>query len=74
MRKQKGFTLIELVLFLFVVVGVGSWVWNVVKFASCDFESNFKCEVVHGAGVFVPPLSIVTVWFSDDSSNQGEKQ
>lgn len=67
MRKQSGFTLFELLIVLFVVVGGGSWLWNAVEFASCDFESNYKCEVIHGAGLVVPPLSIVTVWFADDS-------
>lgn len=45
------------------------WIWNAVKFASCDFEGNYKCEAIHGVGVFVPPLSFVTVWFDDDGPN-----
>lgn len=49
-----------------VVLGFGGLVWNAVKLASCDFESNYKCEVIHGAGLVVPPLSLVTVWFADD--------
>lgn len=49
-----------------VVVFLTSWVWNAVKFASCDFESDFKCEVVHGAGVFIPMASLITVWFDVD--------
>lgn len=44
----------------------GSWVWNAIKFTSCDFESDFRCEVIHGAGLFVPGLSIITVWFDTD--------
>lgn len=66
MKKQRGFTLIELLLVLVVVVGGGSWIWNAVKLTSCDFESNYRCELIHGAGLVVPPLSIVTVWFGDD--------
>lgn len=50
------------VLFIFL----GSWIWNAVKFASCDFESDFKCEVIHGAGVFIPMASLITVWFDVD--------
>ena len=42
------------------------WVWNAVKFANCDFEANFKCEAIHAIGVFVPPASLITVWFADD--------
>lgn len=68
MKKQQGFTVIELLVFLVIVGGIGGWVWNAVKLASCDFESNFKCEAIHGAGLVVPPLSIVTVWFADDDA------
>ncbi len=42
------------------------WLWNIVKFASCDFESNYRCEVIHGVGIVVPPTSIITVWFDTD--------
>ena len=52
---------IGIVLFFLV-----SWIWNVVRFTSCEFESNYRCEVIHGAGVFVPFLSIFTVWFDID--------
>lgn len=68
MKKQRGFTLVELGLALVVVVAGGAWIWNVVKLTSCDFESNYRCEVIHGAGLVVPPLSIVTVWFGDDGA------
>lgn len=52
---------------IIVVIGATPWVWNAYKFANCDFESDFKCEVIHGTGVFIPPASWITVWFSDDS-------
>jgi hypothetical protein len=67
-NKEKGFTSIEIIIVLFVVVGFGSWIFNTVKFASCDFEPDYKCEITHGTGVLVAPLSVVTVWFSDDES------
>jgi len=69
MKKQKGFTLIELIfVFVVVVIGGGSWIWNAAKLASCDFESNYRCELIHGAGLVAPPLSLVTVWFADDDA------
>ena len=70
MEKQRGFTLLKLVVLvvLVAVVGIGGWVWNAVKLTSCDFESNYRCEVIHGAGLVVPPLSIVTVFFGDDGA------
>lgn len=66
MKKQKGFTVVELLVLIVLVFCIGGWVWNAVKLASCDFESNYKCELLHGTGLVVPPLSIVTVWFDDD--------
>ncbi len=68
MKKQRGFTLVELLFVLVVVVGGGSWIWNAVKLTSCDFESNYRCELIHGAGLVVPPMSIATVWFGDDGA------
>ena len=41
---------------------------NAYKFVGCDFESDYKCEAIHGIGVFVPPAAFVTFWFSDDRS------
>jgi hypothetical protein len=49
-----------------VVILFGIWIWNAVKFVSCDFESDFKCEVIHGAGVFIPGAAVITVWFDTD--------
>ena len=68
MKKQCGFTLVELLVVLVVVGGCGSWIWNAVKLTSCDFESNYRCELIHGAGLVVPPMSIATVWFGDDGA------
>lgn len=41
------------------------WVFNFVKLTRCDFESPWKCEVIHGIGLF-PPAQVVTVWFGTD--------
>ena len=46
------------------------YVWNGFKFANCDFESSFKCEIIHGVGVFIPPAAYITVWFDDDNNNR----
>ncbi len=53
-----------LVIFLLAVT---PWVFNAFKFANCDFESDYKCEIIHGAGVFIPPSSFITVWFDTDT-------
>ena len=43
------------------------WVWNFSKLMTCDFEPNYRCEVIHGVGLVVPPLSIFTAWVAGDS-------
>lgn len=51
------------------VIGIASaaaWITNAYKLTGCDFESPYKCEVVHAVGVLVPPASIATVWFDSD--------
>jgi hypothetical protein len=56
------------VLLIVAALAITPWIWNGVKFLSCDFESDYKCEAVHGAGVLIPPVSFITVWFDDDSA------
>lgn len=42
-----------------------AWVWNMSKLFHCDFEADYRCEVLHGMGV-APPLAIFTVWAGTD--------
>lgn len=42
------------------------WLINAYKLSQCDFEGNYKCELIHAGGVFVPPAAFVTVWFDTD--------
>ena len=46
---------------------VGSYVGNVVRLVQCDWsgQGSWKGEVVHAVGVFIPPVSLVTVWNGD---------
>lgn len=59
MKNQKGNVAIVLVL---GVVLCAPWVINAVKLLDCDFKPDYKCEVVHGIGVVIPPMSYLTVW------------
>jgi len=42
-----------------------AWFVNLYKLAECDFESDYKCEVMHGLGV-IPALAPFTVWVGTD--------
>ena len=56
------------ILFVLVIMSLllAPWVINGIKFTKCDFKSDYKCEAIHGAGVVVPPLAWITVWFKSD--------
>ena len=46
---------------------IGAWLANAVKLAECDFGPDYRCEIIHGIGVIVPPLSSVTAWVGGDA-------
>ena len=62
---MKGWQLLIIVTIVLIM-----WVINAKKLFYCDFEYNYKCEVIHGAGLLIPPMSIITVWLDDDSGNK----
>jgi len=47
---------------IIIVVGTG-WVKNIIKLTECDFESPYKCEVIHTVGL-IPPIGMVTGWLN----------
>lgn len=53
--------------FILLVILFTPWLVNGYKFTQCDFESDYKCEAIHGVGVFIPPSSLLTMWFGHDS-------
>ncbi|MDM1548734.1 hypothetical protein HX096_12810 [Empedobacter falsenii] len=40
-----------------------AWVVNLIKFINCDFASPYKDEIIHGLGIFIAPISMITCWF-----------
>ena len=65
MRDKTFYTIVGVMAILYIIV----YILNISKLADCDFSSegkDFKCEVVHGIGVVVPPTSIITVWYGTD--------
>lgn len=69
-NKREDFTAVELIVVGLILLGLVSWIWNATKFASCDFEPNYRCEAIHAIGLFVPPTAMVTVWFDDDGVDE----
>ena len=65
MKNRFEFLLGAVLLTLLACLAV-VWVYNLNKLMDCDFEADYKCEVVHAAGVIIPPVSVVTVWFDID--------
>jgi hypothetical protein len=49
----------NLLIWLYSII---TWIINLIKFVNCDFTEPWKDEIVHGLGVFIPPVSWVTAW------------
>lgn len=65
--KQKGYTIIELLLAFFMLViipgAVIGWVWNIVKLCAMSFDPLTGLLVVRAIGIFVPPVGAVVGYF-----------
>lgn len=74
MKRNSG---TELGAFLLLVGFIGwlllSWPVNLYKMTQCDWSSgedtNWKCEVIHTAGL-IPSVSMITVWFGTDKKGE----
>lgn len=66
MKKQKGFTLIELFYTAIIpvaILGVWGWVWNIIKIIDSDFAVITGMLVARIIGVFIAPLGAVLGFF-----------
>lgn len=49
-----------ILVYLAILIGAGyGWINNIVEFASCDFESPYKAEIVRGVGIPIAPVGAV---------------
>lgn len=55
------------IILIITALAITPYMWNGYKLANCDFESDYKCEVIHGIGVVIPPSAFITVWFDADN-------
>lgn len=62
MKKQLGYTLIEVVIVLTALFGSVGWVWNIVKLCSMSFDPLTGLLVVRAIGIFVLPVGMVVGW------------
>lgn len=60
---KKSSFLVVVIYFLGWIYLIISWIVNLVKFINCDFSSPYKDEIIHGLGIFIAPISMITCWF-----------
>ena len=59
MKRQRGFTLVELMLVVLVLLGAGGWIANVVKIVGTGFADLNGLFIARCIGVFLAPLGAV---------------
>lgn len=63
MKKQRGFTIIELLfilIILLIIFGFCGYGLNFYKLvAETDFEAPYKAEIIRSVGVVIPPVGAI---------------
>ena len=70
MKKQKGFTIVELFIAIFFITFLVCWPINVYQITKCDFKEDYQCEVKHGIGVLIFFASPITMWADTDEKKE----
>lgn len=60
MKNNKGFTAVEILFVLVIILGSVGYVKNIIKLVNCDFKYPYKAEAVYGVGTFIPVVGAVT--------------
>jgi prepilin-type N-terminal cleavage/methylation domain-containing protein len=63
MKKQMGFTAIELIVVIVVLLGAGGWIANIVKIIGTVGDLLTVMFIARCLGVFMPPLGAVLGFF-----------
>lgn len=63
-KRQKGYTLFELMAVLFGLLAAAGWVANIVAIANSDFSVITGLLVLMIIGVFVFPIGVITGWMA----------
>jgi len=59
MKKQLGFTIIEVLIVVLFLVGGGGWIANIVKLVGSNFDPLTGMVIARAIGIFVAPLGAV---------------
>ena len=66
MKKQNGYTLIELLMLLWIpliIAGGIGWVWNIIKVVGMSLDPITGLLIVRAIGIFVFPVGMVVGYF-----------
>ena len=55
---MKAVTTAQIIILLIAALAITGWVKNIIKLSGCDFQSPYKCEVIHAVGI-IPPVGAV---------------
>lgn len=69
---ERGLATTMLLFFLLPFVVVGTWVNNLFDLMECDGKADYKCEIIHGAGL-IPVVSVFTSFVDSDEERKGEQ-
>ena len=56
---KRGFTVVELLIAIVLIVGLFGWTWNIVKIVQSGFDVITGMFIARCIGVFVAPLGAV---------------
>lgn len=59
MKKQKGFTIVELMLAVLILGGTAGWIWNIVKIFSGIADPLTLKMILRCIGIIVAPLGAI---------------
>ena len=68
MHNSRAEDLIILIITSIYILLAASWINNAIKLSECDFEANYRCELIHSIGLIIPQASLITTWFGTDKS------
>ena len=63
-KRQKGYTLFELMTVLFGLLAAVGWGANIVAIANSDFSAITGMLVLMVIGIFVFPIGCITGWMA----------